>query len=286
MHEALGNLGPDDTLDVILGVTAAKGVITAVTRQSDGNAGWQPTYGMPRLLYSKFTGRRVDAWLLGGFLVTAILLGGFLALGSEVAEGETLAFDRRVLVGLRTSADLSVPIGPRWLVPMMVDFTSLGGVAVLTLVTILAAGFLFSRRKPGLGIFLLAAVGSGALVSTLLKSLFFRARPTVVDHLVQVHSASFPSGHAMNSAVVYLTLGTLLALSMGEKRVRIYLVSVAIGLTTLVGVNRIYLGVHWPTDVVAGWGVGAAWAIVCSIGAQALQRRAAVEKGDPGNGAS
>ena len=226
-------------------------------------------------------GAPIDIWILAAFLAVAVLLGLFAVLGSEMAEGETLAFDRQVLLGLRQAADPATPLGPAWLVRAMVDLTSLGGVAVLTLVTFLAAGFLLSSRKPALALFVLASVGGGALVGTLLKSLFLRARPDVVPHLVQVDSASFPSGHAMNSAVVYLTLGALLARSMGDRRIRGYLLMVSMLLVVLIGFTRIYVGVHWPTDVLAGWAVGAAWAILCSVVAQALQRRSAVEPEDP-----
>lgn len=226
-----------------------------------------------------------DARLLGAFLGIALLLGFFAILGSEVIEGETLAFDRWVLIHLRQAADPAVPFGPSWLVRAMLDLTALGGVTVLTLVTLLAAGYLLSSRKPALALFVLASVGGGALVSTILKSLFLRSRPDLVQHLAQVDSASFPSGHAMNSAIVYLTLGALLARSMGDGRVRAYLLLVSIMLAVLIGFTRIYLGVHWPTDVLAGWAVGAAWAIICSLLAQGLQRRAAIEPEAPPTGA-
>lgn len=220
---------------------------------------------------------RLDAWILFAFLGVALLLGAFLVLGSEVLEGETLSFDRWVLVNLRGASGTGAPVGPAWLLPAMVDLTSLGGVAVLTLLTVLAAGFLFATRKPALGAFVLAAVGGGALASTVLKTLFLRARPDLVQHLVQVDSASFPSGHAMNSAIVYLTLGALLARSLKDRGARVYLLVASIILTVLIGFSRVYLGVHWPTDVIAGWAVGAAWATMCSLVAQLLQRRAAIE---------
>lgn len=236
---------------------------------------------------------RIDIWILGAFLAIAILLGGFAMMGSEMAEGETLAFDRQILLSLRHANDLGSPVGPRWAVSAMVDLTSLGGVAVLTLVTFIAFGFLMSSRKPALALFVLGSVGGGALVGTLLKSLFLRARPEVVPHLVQVDSASFPSGHALNSAVVYLTLAALLARSMVEWRLRAYLLLVAMVLVVLIGVTRVYVGVHYPTDVLAGWTIGAAWAILCSLVAQGLQRHSAVEpeqsradlqRGGDGNG--
>ncbi len=223
----------------------------------------------------------MDAWILAAFLGIALLLAAFFILGSEVLEGETLSFDRWVMLNLRSVPDTSAPVGPSWLLPAMVDITSLGGVAVLTLLTILAGGFLFATRKPALAVFVLVAVSGGALASTVLKSLFLRARPDIVQHLVQVDSASFPSGHAMNSAIVYLTLGALLARSLKDRGARVYLLMTSIVLTVLIGFSRVYLGVHWPTDVVAGWAVGAAWATMCSLVAQVLQRRAAIEPESP-----
>lgn len=230
---------------------------------------------IPRL--TSVGGGHVDAWILAAFLGIALLLAAFFVLGSEVLEGETLSFDRWVLLHLRSVPDTSAPVGPHWLLPAMVDITSLGGVAVLTLLTILAGGFLFATRKPALGLFVLVAVSGGALVSTILKSLFLRARPDIVEHLVKVDSASFPSGHAMNAAIVYLTLGALLARSLKDRGARVYLLAASIVLTVLIGLSRVYLGVHWPTDVIAGWAVGAAWATMCSLVAQVLQRRAAIE---------
>jgi len=159
----------------------------------------------------------------------------------------------------------------------MIDVTSLGSVTVLTLITVLAVAFLVAVRKHTTAIFVAIAVSSGALVGSALKSLFFRARPDVVPHLVHVSSASFPSGHAMNSAVVYLTLATLLARSQQAVRVRIFLLATAIFLTMLVGISRVFLGVHWPSDVVAGWSVGAAWAVMCSLVGKTLQSRRQIE---------
>lgn len=221
--------------------------------------------------------RGMDVWVLTAFLVSVFLLGAFAILGSEVLEGETAAFDRWLLVSLRHPEDPATPLGPAWLIRAMVDFTALGGVAVLTLVTFLAVGFLTVGRKPALALFVLAAIGAGALVSWVLKSQFLRPRPELVEHLVQVNSASFPSGHAMNSAIVYLTLAALIARSMADLRLRTYLLFVSISIVVLIGFTRVYVGVHWPTDVLAGWTVGAAWAILCSLVAQRLQRRSAIE---------
>jgi undecaprenyl-diphosphatase len=125
--------------------------------------------------------------------------------------------------------------------------------------------------------FLLVAVGGGMLLSAGLKMGFERARPDLVPHHTRVYTASFPSGHAMLSAVVYLTLAALLARVQSERRVKTMIIVLAVLLTLLVGMSRVYLGVHWPTDVLAGWCGGAAWASLCWFVALQLQRRGRVE---------
>ncbi|CAN5242025.1 phosphatase PAP2 family protein [soil metagenome] len=225
-----------------------------------------------------FRGHRIDSRILIAFLAIAIVTFLFLRLGSEIMEGENFAIDRLVLEGLRTSADRAIPIGPRWLELAMIDITALGGVTVLTLLTALTAGYLLASQKAGTALFLVAAIAGGAIVSSILKSSYARPRPDLVEHLVEVHSTSFPSGHAMNSAITYLTLGVLLARVEKDRRVRIYLMSVAILLTLTIGMSRIYLGVHWPSDVVAGWCIGACWAALCSLVARGLQQTHAIEQ--------
>ena len=118
----------------------------------------------------------------------------------------------------------------------------------------------------------LIAVVGGQVLSTTLKYFIDRPRPMIVPHLSQVYTTSFPSGHSMMSAVVYLTLGSLLG-SSSAARAQVLLLSVAMLLTFLVGVSRVYMGVHWPTDVLAGWTAGLVWAILCWLVARQLQRR-------------
>ena len=189
----------------------------------------------------------------------------FLKFASEVSEGDTLAFDRAILLSLRTPDQLAMPVGPSWLHQSMLQITALGGGAVLTLVTAGVAGYLLVTKRTSTALFVVVAVSGGAILGSILKSVFDRPRPSVVPHLIDVNSLSFPSGHAMNSAVAYLTLAALLAQSEPSGRVRIYLVSLAATVSVLVGISRVYLGVHWPTDVIAGWCVGATWAALCSM---------------------
>jgi undecaprenyl-diphosphatase len=220
---------------------------------------------------------RSDGRMLVAFVALAALAFVFLKLASEVGEGETMGFDRAILRGLRTAGDASLPVGPEWLRYAMVDITALGGATGLTLLTTIVVGFLAVTRKHATAAFVAGAVIGGSLLGGLLKGVFERARPDVVPHLVEVFDASFPSGHAMNSAVVFLTLGALLARAQEKRPVRIYIVSVAMLLTLAVGCSRVYLGVHWPSDVVAGWCVGGAWATLCWIVARALQRDHRIE---------
>jgi undecaprenyl-diphosphatase len=231
-----------------------------------------------------------SSWTMAEFGILAALLliagTGFamVELANEISEGETHGFDRAILLAFRNPADNADPIGPWWLEVMMKDFTSLGGTAVLTLMTIGVIGYLLIERKYAVALFVLVAIGGGSLVSTLLKLGFDRPRPDLVAHAVDVRTASFPSGHALMSAVTYLTLGALLARLQPRRRLKLYILGVALTLTLLIGVSRVYLGVHWPTDVLAGWCVGSAWALACWLVAYWLQRRGGIEddRGEPG----
>lgn len=217
--------------------------------------------------------RRVElAWLISLGLV-ALGGGAFVSIADEVVEGETRALDSAILLALRTGDDRT-PIGPEWLQETASDITALGGYPVLTLVTIAALGFLLLMRHPRLAGVLFGSVVGGMALSTVLKLGFDRQRPDLVPHIVPTHTASFPSGHAMLSAIVWLTLAALVARSVPLRRGRTYVVGVGVFLALLVGCSRVYLGVHWPTDVLAGWAVGAAWAVLAWVAAYAAQKHA------------
>jgi undecaprenyl-diphosphatase len=213
-------------------------------------------------------------------LLVLLIAGGvwaFVELADEVLEGETAALDRRLLLMLRMPEDPAEPLGPRWVEEMARDVTALGGITVLTLLTCAVASFMALRRMWGAAGLLVASVASGTAASYLLKDFFERPRPDLVPHGAYVVSASFPSAHSMMAAVVYLTLGALLARVEPELRIKAFVLSMVVLLTLMIGVSRVYLGVHWPTDVLAGWTVGAAWALFCWLIARALQRRGQVE---------
>ncbi|HEY7716867.1 MAG TPA: phosphatase PAP2 family protein [Candidatus Binatia bacterium] len=218
--------------------------------------------------------------LEAGTLVSVLIVAGGVLLFAELMEmvgDEPHAFDRAVLLAFRNPMDVSDPIGPSWLELVFLDITSLGGATVLTLMTAAVIGFLLVDEKRAAAMLVFTSVVGGAVLSILLKLMVDRARPDLVPHLAEVHTASFPSGHAMLSAVVYLTLGALLSRVEGPARVKIYILTIAIFLTLVIGLSRVYLGVHWPTDVLAGWCAGAVWATFCWRLALGLQRRGEVE---------
>ncbi len=196
-------------------------------------------------------------------LTVGAFLWGFLNIADEVGEGDTHAFDTAIIYGLRQPGQPGVPIGPWWVTTAATDVTSLGSITVLSIIVILVCGLVFSLRRVREGGLLLAASVGGMLLTGLLKDVFQRDRPPMVLHLAPAINASFPSGHATLSATVYLTLGALIAHFAQRRRVRVYALTAAVILTVLVGCSRVYLGVHWPTDVLAGWCVGAAWALIC-----------------------
>lgn len=202
---------------------------------------------------------------------TGLLLLAFAEIADDVGEGDTRAFDERLLLALRTR-DLADPIGPRWFEQSVADITALGGFAVLALLTLLAIGYLLALKKWGGALLLLIATLGGAVLSEGMKLGFNRPRPDLVAHVVETTSMSFPSGHAMLSAATYLTLGALLARAQERRRLRGYVMGAAILITLLIGLSRVYLGVHWPTDVLGGWCLGAAWAMLCWGVAQWLSR--------------
>jgi undecaprenyl-diphosphatase len=168
--------------------------------------------------------------------------------------------------------DPTDPIGPRWFEEIMRDFTAFGGNAVLAVVSVAVIGFLLLTGKRQAAAMIAVSLITGTLLSHALKWGFDRPRPDLVPHGAAVYTQSFPSGHAMLSAIVYLTLGALLARVQTDLRAKIYLLMVAVLLTVTIGASRVYLGVHWPTDVLAGWAVGAAWALLCWLVLLWLQR--------------
>jgi undecaprenyl-diphosphatase len=226
---------------------------------------------------------RFLSWIGGHELAVLLAFAGLVSgvwffawIASEMIDGDTQAFDERILLAMRHPD--RTPLGPPGLQDAARDITALGGVTVLGLLTLITGGFLLLDGKRNMAWFVYGSVAGGVLLSGILKSLFQRARPDLVPHGAYVSTTSFPSGHSMLSAVTYLTLAALLARSLERKRLKAYVLVLAALLTLLVGISRVYLAVHWPTDVLAGWTAGACWSVVCWLVARQLQRRHTIEE--------
>lgn len=217
-------------------------------------------------------------------LAAATLL--LVGLGAIVMRGQPLAFDRAVMLAMREPENMRIPEGPVWLKQAMLDVTALGGETVLTLVVVATAGFLALGRRWLTLALVVGGTLSGSWLVGVFKGLVGRTRPALIDHLVEVWSASFPSGHAANSAIVYLTIALLLMQIVPRRAERLYLLGVAVLLVGAIGISRVYLGVHFPSDVVAGWSFGALWALGWWwFGAWARVRRARAGRGPPSDAA-
>ncbi|MDP2357640.1 MAG: phosphatase PAP2 family protein [Beijerinckiaceae bacterium] len=229
---------------------------------------------MPRFLTFIAPGERQAIFSLA---LAALCALAFIRVAALVA-GETPGdFDVHIITALRNPNDLSDPIGPGWVEEAMRDLTALGGTAVLVLGSLATFGYLLMTGKTHSAFVLAASVVGAFLLSHAMKFGFSRPRPDLVPHGARIYTLSFPSGHAMMSTAVYLTLAALLARTQKKTRVKVFVIAIAAILAILVGASRVYLGVHWPTDVIAGWAGGAGWAIFCWSIMYWLQQRGQVE---------
>ncbi len=214
-------------------------------------------------------------------LAIACLLLAFGVIAQQVSEGTSFAFDQKIILGLRDPGNSSAPVGPAWVQEAARDLTSLGSIIVLVIITGAVSIYLFLARKYPAAWLLLAAVFSGIALNNLLKLEFARPRPDAVYQAARVFTSSFPSGHAELSAITYLTIAALLAQTQRSLKIAFYFIALAALLTILIGLSRIYLGVHYPTDVLGGWCIGAAWALACWVLMTWLQREGWVEPRGP-----
>jgi undecaprenyl-diphosphatase len=212
-------------------------------------------------------------------LAIACLLFAFGVIAQNVSAGTSLAFDQKVVLALRDPGNPSAPVGPAWAQEAARDLTSLGSITVLLIMTFAVAIYLFLARKYAAAWLLLVAVFGGMATNDLLKLAFARPRPDHVYQAARVFTSSFPSAHAELSAITYLTMAALLAQSQSSFKIGLYFSALAILLTISIGVSRVYLGVHYPTDVLGGWCIGAAWALACWVLMTWLQRRGRIERG-------
>jgi undecaprenyl-diphosphatase len=221
---------------------------------------------------------RSELTLLAIAFAVLFLAFVFTELASEVLEGDTQQFDERMVAALRDPANPGNPIGPRWLRTAALDITALGSATVLGLTVLSVCGFLVLQGLYKNALFVFVASCGGWLLNAALKVAFGRPRPDIVPHLREVMTLSFPSGHALTSAAIYLTLGALLMRVAKRRLTRFYCMGAAMFVTVLVGTSRVYLGVHYPTDVLAGWLIGLTWALLCWSVELALERRAGLKR--------
>lgn len=225
--------------------------------------------------------RREELGALLVALATVAGMWGFVALAGRVLAGDTQSFDEWALSALRDPEDPGRPRGPAWLAKAAVDLTALGGYTVVTAIVVAVVGYLVLSRHYRTTIMVLAAAVGGGAFNHLLKAVFDRARPEVVPHLTEVGSPSFPSGHAMLSSAVYLALAVVLARILDRRWEKAYVVATALVTTGIVGFTRVYLGVHYPSDVLGGWLAGIAWALACGVVIELLYLRLAGRRSAP-----
>jgi undecaprenyl-diphosphatase len=211
-------------------------------------------------------------------LAGAGALGFAVLLMDEIGHGRALKLDTTLLLALRQPGHLDRPIGPVWLQQSAIDISALGGFTLQWLLGAAALGFLIYVRRRAEAAWLGFSIVGASVLDTAFKLSLNRPRPELVPHLAKVSNASFPSGHAMISAAIYFTVAAMLAETQSRTAVRAYLMALAGVLVVLIGVSRIYLGVHWPSDVMAGWCLGSVWALVAFAANRALRRKAAHRK--------
>ena len=206
--------------------------------------------------------------------ITFLLASGlFLELADDAPEGDYLPIETKIMQGMRHDGQ---PLGPIGTAAVMRDVTALGSAVVIIVMTSLILGYLLMCGHHRVAALIAVATAGGQGINLVLKHAFARERPAAALHLVEVSSTSFPSGHAMASSIFYLTMGALLARTAKRRREKTYFVGSALLLTFSIGFSRVYLGVHYPTDVLAGWSAGAAWALLCWFVADWLGRRGAL----------
>jgi undecaprenyl-diphosphatase len=210
-------------------------------------------------------------------VLSALLAAGFYSLSRAVVRGAMDDLDQRAVLAMRVAGDLSDPIGPRWVEEVGRDFTALGGVGVITLLTCSVVAFFWLSSMQRAAVYVAIASLGSLLISSGLKQAFDRPRPNLVPHGAHVYSSSFPSGHSTMAAAAYLTLGLVASQFVPRRRLKVLFIGVAMFVTAAVGVSRVYLGVHWPSDVLAGWAIGLSWALICWVAAVWLQDHGVIE---------
>lgn len=224
-----------------------------------------------RLNIKKYFPREVSILFI--FFAMAVCLFVFIQIAYAVSDGEIYSIDKEILLLFRNSDNPDLTLGSERAQYIMRDITALGSSTILTIIVLFVVLYLAFKKEIRSIIFVLtAAIGGGVLVQ-ILKFLFARPRPEIVPQLVSEISMSFPSGHSAMSAVVYLSLAVLISRIETSKKMRVFFISSALIITFIVGLSRIYLGVHYPTDVLAGWMIGLFWSLLCWFVASIIEKK-------------
>jgi undecaprenyl-diphosphatase len=230
----------------------------------------------PETIILSARGWRIDR--RNAVVVATLCWLGFALMVWLVATGRTGGFDKPGLLFWRTGAGL-VPKGPKFLLEWVRDLTSLGGVLLRNLIAIGAVMALLFLRLRREAVLLTLTIAGGWMAEAIVKGLVGRPRPEIVPHLTEAGGASFPSGHAFNSAVVYIAIALAFATLSTRKSVRLTIIGAAIVLSLFIAWTRVWLGVHFPSDVIAGWLGGAGWAFLAAGLLQRPSEAAAEELG-------
>ena len=214
---------------------------------------------------------RAEFAALGALAIVSLGIMTFVEIAADMTGANGRAFDQRVLHWMQPVA--GQPRGPWWLNEAAADITSLGGIAVLTLFAVVALGMLLILGKRLSAVLLVVGLAGGIALSECLKALFERERPSAAFQAVETLNASFPSGHALLSTVFYLTVAVMMTRAFSKRRLKAYVLGVGMVFALMVGLTRVYLGAHWASDVMAGWCVGAAWAMALWLVSYAVERR-------------
>lgn len=204
--------------------------------------------------------RRVP-WSIVLLAAGLIAVLAFAFLVSRITSGDAFAFDQRIILSLRVAGDPATPVGSARFASAVRDVTALGSSTVLAFVVGFAALLLVALGRWRIGVMVVLATALGTWANTVIKDVVSRARPDLVPHLMDESSPSFPSGHAANSAIVYLTLAVLVLPFVRPVAARGLIIGAAVILVAAIGASRVYLGVHWPSDVAGGWLYGTLWAL-------------------------
>jgi undecaprenyl-diphosphatase len=206
--------------------------------------------------------------------IAAVALWGFFEVADTIGGREANAFDRDVFVAIAGLYDRV----PEFWQEVGRDITGLGGTATITLLVSAVVGFLCIGERWRAALFVVVSVLGGLAISLILKELYERPRPDMFEHRSHVHTPSFPSGHSTNSAIAYFTMAVLLAKLVDRPLLKGYIFFVGLLVPVLVGISRVFVGVHWPTDVIAGWTIGLAWGLLVWAAATWLQRSGRMEQ--------